>query len=334
MNQRMIPPLMIAFALLSVAPPAWAQGKAAEKGKQGEARGSKQQGGADKAQGAPQQGKRENPSRGQGAQKQEGRGNQDRAQSPQRNDNRGNARADDTGRGNSGNDRAVAARDNRGRFSRSVTLGDVKPNLRRYANSSRAPERIAAGALTRGLARGLGDDEVRIRQNGNRTSLFNNNGVVLVDMDDERARNLGGWRVDPWDDDVKSDAPSFCRSGEGHPVFGREWCLQKGFGLGDYRDLRWGRSLDVGDIIFQRQVDRGTLARAVLIDVLGDVVFNRLGLHAITLGYSDPLSGVWLGEPTGPSVLRISSGPVQIAEIYDDDRDNRADVLLVALRPW
>ena len=27
-------------------------------------------------------------------------------------------------------------------------------------------------------------------------------------------------------------APSFCRSGAGHPRFGREWCIRKGFGLG------------------------------------------------------------------------------------------------------
>jgi hypothetical protein len=63
-------------------------------------------------------------------------------------------------------------------------------------------------------------------------------------------------------------------------------------------------------------------------------VFDRLGLHAITLGYTDPLTGVWLGEETGPRVLRITSGSIPIAEIVDDDRDSRADVLVVALRPW
>jgi hypothetical protein len=30
--------------------------------------------------------------------------------------------------------------------------------------------------------------------------------------------------------------PAFCRTGEGHPVFGRRWCIEKGFGLGAY----WG----------------------------------------------------------------------------------------------
>lgn len=30
-------------------------------------------------------------------------------------------------------------------------------------------------------------------------------------------------------------APAFCRSGEGHPVWGPEWCLERGFGLGGRR---------------------------------------------------------------------------------------------------
>lgn len=33
--------------------------------------------------------------------------------------------------------------------------------------------------------------------------------------------------------------PAFCRNGEGHPVHGRQWCRDKGFGLGgDYYDAR------------------------------------------------------------------------------------------------
>jgi hypothetical protein len=52
------------------------------------------------------------------------------------------------------------------------------------------------------------------------------------------------------------------------------------------------------------------------------------------MGYTDPLTGVWLGEATGPRVLRITSGSIPIAEIVDDNRDNQADVLVVALKPW
>jgi len=32
---------------------------------------------------------------------------------------------------------------------------------------------------------------------------------------------------------VRSDrGPSFCRTGAGHPVFGLQWCLNKGYGIG------------------------------------------------------------------------------------------------------
>lgn len=329
---RSVAALILAFAFFAAAPAAHAQGKSGDRGKQSEAKGK--------------------PDRGKAARVQRGQGGQDRGQAANRQatgqserGNRGNPRADDRGRGNAPDHdrtgspaRGAAGKVNRadghGRYSRNMTIDDVKPRLRGYATSKRAPERIAAGAASRGIARGLDEDDVVIRRNGDRVSVLNRAGVLLVDLDDERARNLGGWRVTPWDNEVAAGAPAFCRSGAGHPVFGREWCLDKGFGLGDYRDLRWGRTTDARDIIFHRTVDRGTLARAVLIDVLGDVVFDRLGLHALTLGYSDPLTGVWLAEPTGPRVLRLSSGTMPIAEIYDADRDDRADVLVVALRPW
>ena len=59
-----------------------------------------------------------------------------------------------------------------------------------------------------------------------------------------------------WEDDVRLErrerGPAFCRSGEGHPVHGRSWCVEKGFGLGegryddryDRRDDRYGTSGD------------------------------------------------------------------------------------------
>jgi hypothetical protein len=305
--------LLILISMLAVAPPLFAQGQGADKGnKQGEAKGKQQRGKSEKAQ-RPQENKEKGKARAQ-----------DKRQADQPGKS-GKAARKNEDRGNSGK---VS------RFRHNVALNDLKPDLRRFIESNRASDRIAAGAASRAFARGVNDDDVVIRHNGNRVALFNRSGVMLVDLDEQRARNLGGWRVRPYDDDVKSGAPAFCRSGEGHPVFGRDWCREKGFGLGDYRDIRWGRTTDVRDISFQRQVDRGTLARAVLIDVLGDVVFNRLGLHAVTLGYTDPLTGVWLGEPSGPQVLRLSSGQMTIAEIYDDNRDNQADALLVALRPW
>lgn len=66
--------------------------------------------------------------------------------------------------------------------------------------------------------------------------------VIVLDDDLFRGQNRRG------------RGPSFCRSGAGHPVHGRRWCLRKGFGLG--RDVlfdtrRRGRTR-LGDIVIGR----------------------------------------------------------------------------------
>jgi hypothetical protein len=307
--------ILCMLLMFGVAPAAMAQGKGRDK--------------------AEKQAEHKNGPQGEKKAKQQSRGKSESKavrsvdRKPDKADNRGKGRSIDLNDDRSGRDRASSASNKR--FSRKFKANEMKPAIRRFAVSKRAPERIAAGAVARGIARGLRDSDVVITPTGDRVRVLNRSGVVLVDLDDERARNLGSWRVRPDDRELRGDAPSFCRTGEGHPVWGRQWCIDKGFGLGG--DLRWGITNDVDDIVFRR-ADSGTLARSVLMDVLGDVVFDRLGLHAITLGYTDPLTGVWLGEETGPRVLRITSGSIPIAEIVDDDRDSRADVLVVALRPW
>jgi hypothetical protein len=57
-------------------------------------------------------------------------------------------------------------------------------------------------------------------------------------------------------------------------------------------------------------------------------------LHALTLGYTDPLAGTWRSEATGPNVLLVNSGTRPVAELVDTNRDQRSDLMLVALRPW
>ena len=288
--------------LIAFAPPAAAQNKNNDKGKQGEDKGGKGKGGK--------------------AAKDDDRGH--------KNDDKGDHRSDKSAKHDNTRNNDVSAK--RGHFSRAMRVNEMNSHVRRFAMSERAQERVAAGALARGMARGLRDGDVVITPAGNRVHLVNRSGVLLVDLDDAHARNLGAWRVDPIDGE-KEGAPSFCRSGAGHPVWGRQWCVDKGFGLGNAQDTRWGAVRDVNDIDIRR-VDSGTLARSVLIDILGNVVFNRLGLHAVTLGYTEPLVGTWMGDDSGPRVLRISSGGAPVAEIVDVNRDNRADNLVVALRAW
>jgi hypothetical protein len=72
----------------------------------------------------------------------------------------------------------------------------------------------------------------------------------------------------------RGNAPAFCRSGEGHPVHGRQWCRDKGFGLGsnlpiydrrvdDRRiDDRRYRTFEEAHEAFHREHDRQCRLRA------------------------------------------------------------------------
>ena len=327
---RLIPALILAVGVSANA--GFAQGQGQGKGKAddkkadqgGPARGGQakgQQNNSGKAQKADQGG----VNRGQGNAPGNDKGKPDRTAS----DNRGNS-------GSGGSSKASKARGN-GSFKGNASVRDLDPDMRRYAASSRVPERVAAGALAYAFARGIDRNELVIDNSSNRVRVKNRKGDVLVDLDDERARNLGAWDVRPIrDDEGKSGAPSFCRSGAGHPVWGRQWCVDKGFGIGSGNDVRWGRTTStIGDIIFGRRVvDKETLLRDALIATVGNVVLDRLGLHALTMGYTEPITGMWVAQPTGAQVLMLNSGTYPVAEVVDVDRDNRADMMLVALRPW
>ncbi len=233
---------------------------------------------------------------------------------------------------------SVAAAPNRGRvvsrFARDLSLSDVRPSARRFVASNRAAEFVTGGALAYAFARGAPENALLITPAGRDVSVRNRRGDLLLALDDDHARDLGAWQISPLNDRVTGRAPAFCRSGQGHPVWGRQWCLDKGFGLGTQQDMRWGTTRDIGDIILGRQASSGILTRNALLNLLGPVAFNRLALHALTLGYTDPLTGVWRSEASGPNVLLVNSGRRPIAELVDTNRDQRSDMMLVALRPW
>ena len=220
-----------------------------------------------------------------------------------------------------------------GRVARDLHINEVRPSVQRFVVSNRPAEYMTGGALSYAFARGLPENTLVIAPTGQDVWIRNRKGVPLLAINDDRARNLGVWQVSPLAEPVKEGAPSFCRSGAGHPVWGRQWCLQKGFGLGDSRDVQWAAARDIGDLVFVRP-GAGTLTRDALLNLLGPVAFDRLALHALTLGYTDPLTGVWRSDAAGPSVLLVNSGRYPIAELVDENRDQRPDLMLVALRPW
>lgn len=214
-----------------------------------------------------------------------------------------------------------------------IVGGEVtRSEFRKLVGSPKRGQRLAARAVERATKHGSSDDDFVIAPAANRIRILNRSGALLLDLDDDR--DIGVWKVVTEPDREKSGSPSFCRSGAGHPVWGRQWCIDKGFGLGRDGDIRWTRVVDPGSIMIRRPVTTGILARDVLLGVLGDVVFNRLAAQAITLGYVEPLSGRWIGEPSsGRRVLLLTSADRPVAEFVDFNRDNRVDLLVVAARP-
>jgi hypothetical protein len=141
-----------------------------------------------------------------------------------------------------------------------------------------------------------------------------------------------GRRNDRGRQQQRGNAPAFCRSGAGHPVHGRQWCVQRGFGLGDRRyDDRWERR-GWEDIVFRAPRDgrrSGALSEDAVVETLGRVVFGRFAGHGQSLGAREPITGRWIPASGGGQVLQLRSGGVPIAELTDLDGDGRADVVLV-----
>jgi hypothetical protein len=153
------------------------------------------------------------------------------------------------------------------------------------------------------------------------------------DRDRDRDRDGGGIFGDilgGQDDADRGGAPAFCRNGEGHPVWGRGWCVDKGFGLGD-RDGRWGW-VRTDDVTLRRpDPERDVFDQGGLIDILGDVVFGRLAVQSLVLGADEPLAGRWIGQNDGPRVLRITAGDLPVAELVDAERDGSVDAIVFNL---
>jgi hypothetical protein len=210
--------------------------------------------------------------------------------------------------------------------------GEVeRSGFRSFVGSNKRGEKLAGRAIANALKHGASEDAFVVSPVGRNVYILNPAGVLLANFDSDE--ELGTWKAVTLGDRDKKGAPSYCRSGAGHPVWGRQWCVDKGFGLGSDGDLRWSRVIEDDNVLFMRPVTPGELTRVALVDLLGDVVVNRLAAQAITLGLIEPLTGRWIGEPTTSRVLVLSSGARPVAEVVDLNRDNRADMLLVAVKP-
>jgi hypothetical protein len=132
---------------------------------------------------------------------------------------------------------------------------------------------------------------------------------------------------DPWGYHSRArmgNAPAFCRSGAGHPVHGRSWCRDKGYGLGYDR---WDRDGWGTIVLRQPRTRQQQLGRGGLIDVLGDVVFRRFEGFGTNYGRGS-VTGHWVNE-WGGNVLQLSIGGVPFARLVDANGDGRVDRVLL-----
>lgn len=130
---------------------------------------------------------------------------------------------------------------------------------------------------------------------------------------------------------VPGKGPAFCRSGAGHPVHGRQWCLDHGFGLGG---RGWQRASWDGVVFHERTGfvrPDGRLGASELRQLLGAEVFGRLADVARQERRSgDFLNGRW--APTDgrrARVLQVRVTDEPLAELSDVDGDGRVDAVLL-----
>lgn len=174
----------------------------------------------------------------------------------------------------------------------------MRPVVRTYVVNNKPSQFVTGGAVAYALARGAPENALLVVPTGNQVFLRNRKGDVLVDLDDNRARTLGAWQVAPLNDRVKGGAPGFCRSGVGHPVWGRQWCLDKGFGLGAQQNVRWGTTRSVSDIIFVRRVSSGVISRDALLSLLGR--WRSTGWRCMPSGLATPIHSPTCGTAKRP----------------------------------
>ena len=94
---------------------------------------------------------------------------------------------------------------------------------------------------------------------------------------------------------------------------------------------RWHRR-PTGDIVFRRSPDDGegtTISIEILIDLLGERGYERLQAQRDRLQVQGELVGRWVSDSSGQRILQVRAGQHPLAELTDQNGDNRVDVMFV-----
>ncbi|HET6567844.1 MAG TPA: hypothetical protein VFG50_07760 [Rhodothermales bacterium] len=167
-----------------------------------------------------------------------------------------------------------------------------------------------------------------------------------VDRRDDDRRDGRVYRRDDdyYDRDGKGKGPKFCQNGQGHPVHGRAWCEEHGFGNGrlhypgDYRypdgrrDPVWRNNRSWEDVIFgrsHRDYPRNRqMSRSVLQDILGAPMYRRFDGYRRDNRVGGSLVGYWINPGTSRGrALQIDAGRVPLARLFDYNGDGRVDAV-------
>ena len=211
-----------------------------------------------------------------------------------------------------------------------LALGVIVPVT---ANAqSRDRGKVTAGDVVRPAGtRDRDNRDVRDRRDGRDDGRYGRDGTYDRDG---RYDPRNDRRDDDWDNDrdgKNGKGPAFCRSGAGHPVHGRAWCREKGFGLGNGNNNgRWDR-VTWNDVIFRRRPRDGSFGRDGLYDLLGRSVYDRLDAQRRYWGVNAPLVGRW-DSFEGRSVLQVAAGGIALAELVDRNGDRRVDYVSIHRR--
>ncbi len=133
--------------------------------------------------------------------------------------------------------------------------------------------------------------------------------------------------------DYRTRAPSYCRSGYGHPRGGWSWCVDRGW-VRPYFDGEWFAMYN-RDVRFRRAGrarSDGYLGERKLRQVIGHRSLDRLYDHSHDIGRYGPLSGEWIYLRDGGLALGVFADGYPIAELRDQNRDGRVDVTFLAER--
>lgn len=190
---------------------------------------------------------------------------------------------------------------------------------------------VAAPADAQGRGNGRDRDDAR-RERAERDRDGDDRRVGQRKDVEEPGRVVNRRGGERYERNERGNGPSFCRSGRGHPVFGWDWCRERGWDRSGSSAVRWEqRSWE--DVVFRipRGERRETLDRRGLGDVLGDIVFGRVETRRRQLSGSTDYEGRW--RTAGSSrELWITAGGVPIARMVDRDGDNRVDRIYTAER--